>query len=104
MTIKWSNELVKFSAFLDSEKAAWLSRLLCLVSMFARDTYQPLTEQVDDPPRLRRCNELVHRIACKQHALLTGYAEMPDEEFFQFLAESLLEAGIDLGDLLARLQ
>lgn len=76
-------------------KVLVLARLLHALSFVARETYRPGSEEVDDPVRLRRISELLHRVATKQVQLLAASeAGMPDATFLPFLAEALDEIAV----------
>ena len=79
-------ELVRFTAMTTTEKVAWLSNLLFVLSMLARETYEAGTHDVTEPARLRKFNELIHRVASFQRGLLLPTAHrMPDEVMFELL-------------------
>jgi hypothetical protein len=73
--------------------------------MFARDTYEVGTESVSKPEDLRRFNELLHRISCKQLDFCQNETGgMPDQLFFQMVGEALEELHVDSGELIKRLR
>jgi hypothetical protein len=101
MSEQWEIELTRFLNMVQSQKIIWLSKLLFIISMFARDTYQVGTDQVEKPKKLRKYNELLHRIAAFQLEIATEKSmRKPDEQFFLMLAEAVDEIGINISTLL----
>lgn len=97
----WKNECSIFSGLDQSRKILWLSKLLFVLSMFARETYQVGTNGVEVPENLRAFNELIHRVSSRQLEVALGKAKgMPDERFFLMLCEAVNELGIDAAVLL----
>ena len=100
----WQSELLHFRTMSQSEKLVWLSQLLHLISMFARDTYEVGTDGVSKPNNLRRFNELIHRIASFQKKIARpGSQGMPDEDFFELLQRELSVLDVAEDDVLSRL-
>lgn len=92
----WQKECSIFSSLAQSQKVLWLSKLLFILSMFARETYQVGASGVDAPENLRAFNELIHRISSRQLEMALGKVEgMPDEQFFMMLSEAVSELGVD---------
>ena len=101
MNEQLKTEFAKFSKMTQSQKIIWLSKLLFITSMFARDTYQVGTVQVEKPDELRKYNELLHRIASFQLEIAVGKDERkPDKQFFLMLADLIDEIGINTFTLL----
>jgi len=100
MDEQWEEELAKFSKMVQSQKIIWLSRLLFFVSMFARDTYQVGTDYVEQPEKIRKYNELLHRIASYQLEIaINKEVRKPDQQFFLMLAAAIDEVGINVSTL-----
>lgn len=100
----WQSELQHFRAMSQLEQLAWLSQLLHLVSMFARDTYEVGTDGVSKPSSLRRFNELIHRVATFQKKIATASAQgMPAEDVFALLERELAVLDVPAGEMLCRL-
>ncbi|WP_313917131.1 hypothetical protein [Tahibacter sp.] len=77
------------------QKALVLARLLRALGVVGRETYVPGEDGLSDPARLRRLNELSHRIANKLvEVLAASDTGMPDATFLQFLALALEEVEI----------
>jgi hypothetical protein len=74
-------------------KVRFLSRLAFELTVAARDTYVPQTEDLSHPAHLRAINELQHRILSYLSALTSGDAVVyPDN----VLIAIILEAGKDV--------
>ena len=100
----WQSELPRFRAMSQIEQLIWLSQLLHLISMFARDTYEAGTDGVSKPSDLRRFNELIHRVATFQKKVSTGSAQgMPDEDVFELLDRELSALDVAADEVLRRL-
>jgi hypothetical protein len=100
----WNEEIERFRKLTRPEKVVWFSQLLFLISMFARDSYEPGTDGVSRPRDLRRYNELLHRIAAQQLKLAKeGRPAIPDETMFLMLEEETLALGIDAEEIIKRL-
>ena len=101
----WLEELSKFLKLSQLQKIAWLSRLLFFISMFARDTYQVGTNQVDKPDELRRYNELLHRISSYLMELVSNDPEATlGDQFFLTLTSAVEELDINVLSLLSEIR
>lgn len=101
----WQNEFDRYEAMTTGEQIVWLSRLLFFVSMLARETYGAEPDAVNGPAKLRRFNELLHRIS--SHLLQSvsdSQSGMPNNTFFELLAEETEGLGIGAESLLKRLK
>jgi hypothetical protein len=88
----WNSELLRFREIGLLGQLQWLSQLIFLLTMFARETYEPGADGVVAPERLRRFNELVHRVAAFQKKIANSWSEgLPDEALFRMLADRLEE-------------
>ena len=97
----WHRKQLWFSSATREEQVRWLSRLLFQISVFARDTYEVGTDNLTNPQKMRRFNELMHRITLHQLAFIDDDPKrFSDEIFFQFLSESLQEVGLRRSDVL----
>jgi hypothetical protein len=100
----WQSELPRFRAMSQLDKLAWLSQLLHLISMFARDTYEVGTDGVSKPSGLRRFNELIHRVATFQKKIaMSSEQGMPDEDVFALLERELSALDVPADQVLCRL-
>jgi hypothetical protein len=66
MSPEWRAELEAFSKMSTDGRVAWCGRAILALTILARGTYLAGTDDVSDPRRLRRFNELMHRIAGRQ--------------------------------------
>jgi hypothetical protein len=70
----WDGEAARYIQMPASERQQWLARLLFASTALARDTYVAGGEGVDDPVRMRRLNELMHRAAGQLRAQMESHA------------------------------
>ena len=66
------NSLVQFSKLNKIDQIIWLGKIIYTISMIGRGTYEAGTDAVLDPVKLRRLNELVHRISSLQVSIGVG--------------------------------
>ena len=100
----WQSELQRFREMNSTEQLIWLSQLLHLISMFARDTYEVGTEGVANPSGLRRFNELIHRVATFQKKVARSEAHgVPDDALFELLETELQILNVAAEDVITRL-
>ncbi len=84
--------LDKYSAMTKRETLVFLARLAAELTVCARDTYVPGTEQVAKPERLRSFNELQHRVTGHLRDLLNGNRDRyPDEVICGVILEGVKE-------------
>ncbi|WP_431260868.1 hypothetical protein ACQ86G_12615 [Roseateles chitinivorans] len=103
-TSTWPSELARFLALQRRDQIIWLSRLIHLISMYARDTYEVGTDDVVHPANLRRFNELIHRVASLQRSVAESSPGRPPEALFAMVEEQLASLGVDSSHLLDSLQ
>jgi hypothetical protein len=85
------NEATRWFAELEpDQRAAFLARVAHNLTVAARDYYQFETLDVADPKRLRRMNELQHRITSYLDHLLRGNE---DKYWAPFIVEIMLRPG-----------
>lgn len=100
----WQSKLDCFRLMSQIDQLAWLSNLILLISMSARNTYEPGTDAVTRPEDLRRFNELVHRVATFQRRIATkSVGGLPDEALFQMLENQLGQLGVNTPKMLEML-
>ncbi|ANH68024.1 hypothetical protein [Mitsuaria sp. 7] len=100
----WHDELPRFRAMTQIDQLGWLSQLLHLISMFARDTYEVGTDGVAKPSDLRRFNELIHRVATFQKKVATANQQgMPDADIFALIEHELFVLNVAIDDVLRHL-
>ena len=63
MSPNWSCERARFQAMGQAEKLAWGMRLMHDITVSARSTYRFGEDGVENPAKLRRYNEFLHRVA-----------------------------------------
>ena len=77
-----------FSKYSPQEKAEFLLRLAHTLTVLARDTYEVGGDGLTEPSRLRRINELQHRVLSSLIALRKGDRKRyPDEVLVRFILE-----------------
>lgn len=69
------------------------------LTVFARDTYTVGGNGLDDPERMRRFNELIHRAVNQLRNDLSGGRGMPDDVFGQMVGEEVEALGFSAGAL-----
>ena len=85
----WDDEVVRYLAMAESERRQWLARLLFALTVFARGTYTVGENGLDDPGRMRRFNELMHRTASQLRDHLESSPGRPDEVFLRIVGEEI---------------
>lgn len=90
----WNEEASRFLSLDDSGRERWLAELLYHLSMMARGTYDPESDGVEDAVRLRRFNELLHRVASQLRAHYNDYPGMPDQVFAIAITDGLKNLGV----------
>lgn len=80
----------------------FLINVLWEVTFQGRGTYEPGTQNVSNPARLRALNELAHRVAGQTRATVAGWPRYPDEVFAGTVVEHCELAGFDAGELRRR--
>ncbi|MCO5082521.1 MAG: hypothetical protein M9955_12805 [Rhizobiaceae bacterium] len=104
MEEQWASELNRFRKKQIEEKYLWISVLIHQISMLARDTYEVGSIGVKDPEKLRRFNELVHRVATFQKEIASGKKDgIPDQAIFAMVEDELGKLGVRTDFLLGRL-
>src|ERR1700751_5717170 len=90
-----NNKLVIFKNFSDRDKIIWLSEAIFSITLMARETYETEREGVADPVKLRRYNEMIHRIATFQVKVAKNIPDrMSDDVFFSIFSENIDRIGI----------
>lgn len=90
------NPLAKrYAALNPAAQARCLARLACQLTIEARGTYIPQTEAIADPTRLRRMNELQHRITAQLSHVLGNAERYPDLVFIEIVMEMAMGAECD---------
>jgi hypothetical protein len=100
----WGAEISRFLALPPIGQAQWLAGLMLALTIFARVTYTTGSNGLDDPPKLRSFNELLHRVADQLCNKLAGVQRRPDDVFAKLVTEALKELAIQPADLFHYLQ
>ena len=95
----WELELQKFLACAGPARQKWLANLLFALTVFARDTYTVGGTGLDDPERMRRFNELMHRTANQLRSEMAGGHGMPEDVFAKMVDEEVAALGFSAEDL-----
>ena len=91
--MKTMDPVATFSRMSRDSKIRFLSRLAFELTIVARDSYLPQTEEVSHPAHLRAINELQHQILSYLHALAGDESGLyPDNVLVAFI----LDAGMDV--------
>lgn len=101
MSPEWRTQLQAFSEMSTDGRVAWCGRALLALTILARETYLAGTDDVADPRRLRRFNELMHRIAGRQAVADMDAATV--DSFFAPISEASSELRVSAA-LLDRLR
>ena len=104
MTQDWSSEAERVLALKGDTRWRWFARLLYELTMLARGTYTAGGLGLDDPERMRRLNELVHRIASQQRENIEGIAGRPDDVFLKLVGEELVALKVNISGLIKMLR
>lgn len=88
--------LDKYSPLSKRQRLAFLCRLAAELTVCARDTYVPGSDQVAKPERLRAFNELQHRITGHLRDLATGNRDRyPDDVICGLIFEGARELDVE---------
>ena len=105
MQRSWESERNRFHSLSQLDQMGWLSHAMVLISICARGTYVAGTDRVSDPKRLRRFNELMHRLAgAASHLAWNDDQRIPVPDLFLSLQHSLRELGVADEDFLDHLR
>jgi hypothetical protein len=100
----WEAESIRFSNLLGEDRWRWFAGLLRALTMIARSTYTVGGNGLDQPERMRRFNELTHRVASQLRENIDGIAGRPDAVFLKMIGEELAALGIDAESLIKMLR
>ena len=104
MTGAWSQLAQDFETFDLQSKNRLLAEMGFQISIAARATYAPGTDDVDRPVQLRLLSELLHRIfeyQCNLH--LPNLERKTAQAFLEQIRDGLVQAGVKDQDLLKQL-
>jgi hypothetical protein len=95
----WESEIQRFLALSSGARQKWLMDLLFALTVFARDTYTVGGNSLDDPARMRRFNELMHRTVTQLRNEISGTPALPNDVFAKMVSEEVGALGFGAGDL-----
>jgi hypothetical protein len=95
MTEDWGGEMDAFVRLGSAERAQWLVCLASALTVAARDTYEVGGDNILDPRRMRRFNELLHRTVNQLRHQIRGDQGFPDDVFFSMLRDETAELGVN---------
>ncbi|HKS29413.1 MAG TPA: hypothetical protein VJS44_16400 [Pyrinomonadaceae bacterium] len=77
-----------FSSYSLEEQREFLTRLIHELTVLARDSYEVGKDGLTNPQRMRRINEVQHRISANLYALLHGGSyRFPDDVLMRIVLE-----------------
>ena len=100
----WDSEAIRFSTLAGEDRWRWFARLLYALTMIARGTYTVGGNGLDQPERMRRLSELIHRVAGQLRENIDGIAGRPDAVFLKMIGEELATLGVDAESLIKMLR
>jgi hypothetical protein len=97
---------VVFSSYSLKEQEEFLAHLIYELTILARDCYEPGTDNLSNPQRMRRINELQHRVSAFLWSLLRNDSQRcPDHALMEIILEHPNDKGLEqqLNEAFARL-
>ncbi|MFZ2990697.1 hypothetical protein [Ideonella sp.] len=79
ISTSWNQECEAYSQLSTRDREIWLVQLASALTIAARDTYQVGGDDLSDSKRMRRFNELLHRVVNQLRNELQGESGFPDE-------------------------
>jgi hypothetical protein len=95
----WDDEVQAFGLLAQADRAQWLARLAAALTVAARDTYEVGGDDVLDPKRMRRFNELTHRTVNQLRHQLAGDHGYPDDLFLSMVIDETEALGVSFATL-----
>jgi hypothetical protein len=92
----WASEAARFLELPSDDKWRWLAKLLFAITMLARGTYVVGGDGLSEPERMRRFNELAHRVAQQLKNRASGISGLPDAAFVKSVGEELVSLGVNM--------
>jgi hypothetical protein len=102
-TDAWLAEVSRYCSMPSSDRWRWLAKLAFLLTILARDTYIVGGTGLADPIRMRRFNELAHRVSGQLKSKAAGQEGIPDQEFGTMVGAELRALGVSLASLVSQL-
>jgi hypothetical protein len=100
----WESETARFIGLSLEERWRWFARLLFALTMLARTTYVVGGDGLIQPERMRRFNELTHRVAQQLADLAAGSQGIPDVPFLKGVGEEIVALDLKRDWLIERLK
>ena len=100
----WRQEAQRVLDMDNAERQKWVASLLFELTIMARSTYTVGGEGLDDPPRMRQFNELMHRAAGQLQEDMCRSVGRPYEDFLEMVGEEVDALGFSANQLVNRLQ
>ncbi|MDG4558493.1 MAG: hypothetical protein P9F19_14040 [Candidatus Contendobacter sp.] len=94
MAESWDQEFATFATLDGAERARWLARLAAALTVAARDTYEVGGNGIQDPKRMRRFNELLHRTVNQLLHQLRGDCGFSDDAYLSMVKEEAVALGV----------
>jgi hypothetical protein len=105
MEKQWFIESQRFSKLSEEQQVYWLAKLLFLLTIFARDCYAVGSDGVSAPEKLRRFNEIMHRISSHQLSVAESDKQrMGDDVLFEMIAMELELLNVDMEYIVEKLR
>jgi hypothetical protein len=98
-TAHWQDEALAFNLLTRAERTQWLARFVAALTVAARDTYEVGGDDIVDPKRMRRFNELIHRAVNQLRHQLHGDLGYPDDVFLLMAKDETEALGVDFAML-----
>jgi hypothetical protein len=76
------------------DRQRWLAELLFALTVLGRETYAVGSEALNEPGRMRRCNELMHRVAAQLRIEFSCAKGMSLEPFARMIATEASALGL----------
>jgi hypothetical protein len=99
MTECWNQEIGMFAVLGGAERSQWLARLAAALTVAARDTYEVGGDDIRDSKRMRRFNELLHRVVNQLWHQLQGEQGFPDDVLLPMVRDETAALGVDFSAL-----
>jgi hypothetical protein len=99
MTEQWEQEFEAFNALGNAERAQWLARLAAALTVAARDTYEVGGDDIRESKRMRRFNELLHRVVNQLRHQLRDERGFPDDVLLSMIRAETAALGVDFSAL-----
>ncbi|GHU06969.1 hypothetical protein FACS1894158_14630 [Betaproteobacteria bacterium] len=100
MTECWDQEIGMFAVLGSAERTQWLASLAAALTVAARDIYEVGGDDICDSKRMRRFNELLHRVVNQlRHQLQGELLGFPDNVLLPMVRDETTALGVDFSAL-----